>query len=108
MAEVLKALGDQKRIKIIKLLASNMKDTLCVSDVAVKLGITQPAASQHIKILKNIGLLEENRIGFRVYYRINKTLFFELKKEIDSLFLKAFEKCPYDLRCEKCEYNCGG
>lgn len=107
LAGALKAVGDEKRIKIIKLLASNMKDTLCVSDVAVKLGITQPAASQHIKILKNIGLLEENRKGFRVYYRINKKQFYTLKKEIDGLFLKAFEKCPYDLRCEKCEYNCG-
>jgi len=92
---------------IIKLLASNMQDTLCVTDVAVKLGITQPAASQHIKVLKNIGLLEENRKGYKVYYSINHTVFLELKNEVDGLFLKAFEKCPHDLRCEKCEYNCG-
>lgn len=107
-SEVFKALGDSKRIKIIKLLASNMEETLCVSNVAVKLGITQPAASQHIKILKNIGILEENRKGYRVYYNINRIVFAELKKEIDGLFLKAFEKCPHDLNCEKCEYNCGG
>ncbi len=108
LTEVFKAVGDQKRIKIIKLLASNMEETLCVSDVAVKLGITQPAASQHIKILKNIGLLEENRKGFRVYYSINKTQLIELKKEIDALFMKAFEKCPHDLNCDECEFNCGG
>lgn len=108
LAEVLKAIGDLKRIKIIKLLASNMQETLCVSDVAVRLGITQPAASQHIKVLKNIGILEENRKGFRVYYSINKTLLFEIKNEIDTFFIKAFEKCPLDLNCEKCEYNCGG
>ena len=50
LSEVLKAMGDLKRIKIIKMLASNMHETLCVSDVAEKLGISQPAASQHIKI----------------------------------------------------------
>lgn len=108
LAEVFKAIGDQKRIKIIKLLASSMQDTLCVSDVAEKLKISQPAASQHIKILKSIGLLDENRKGFRVYYSINNQVFYELKKEIDGLFFKAFEKCPHDLDCEKCEYNCGG
>lgn len=108
LAEVLKAIGDLKRIKIIKLLASNMHETLCVSDVAVKLGISQPAASQHIKVLKSIGVLTENRKGFRVYYSINNPMLFEIKKEIDAFFLKAFEKCPHELNCEECDYNCGG
>ena len=108
LADVLKAVGDLKRMKIIKLLASNMQDTLCVTDVAIKLGISQPAASQHIKVLKNIGVLKENRKGFRVYYSINESVLFEIKKEIDSFFQKAFVKCPHDLNCEQCEYNCGG
>ena len=65
MAEVLKSLGDEKRLKIIKMLVSNVNEVYCVSDVAQQLGISQPAASQHIKILKNVGILEENRRGFR-------------------------------------------
>jgi ArsR family transcriptional regulator len=108
LAEVLRAISDLKRMKIIKMLASNMQDTLCVSDVAIKLGISQPAASQHIKVLKSIGVLTENRKGFRVYYSINHSMLFEIKKEIDSFFLKAFETCPHDLNCEECDYNCGG
>ncbi|MBP2660753.1 MAG: transcriptional regulator [Firmicutes bacterium] len=105
MAEVLKSLGDEKRLKIIKILASNVNEVFCVSDVAQQLGISQPAASQHIKILKNIGILEENRRGFKVFYTINLDILTEYKKDIDELFKKAFEKCQYDFSCDKCPYN---
>ncbi|MCP4133369.1 MAG: winged helix-turn-helix transcriptional regulator [bacterium] len=105
MAGVFKALGDNKRLKIIKMLASNMNDTLCVSDVAQKLGITQPAASQHIKVLKNIDILNENRKGFRVFYTINTDVLLQHKKDMDELFLKGFEKCEYDFACSECPYG---
>ena len=109
MAEAFKALGEKKRLLILKMLASNANETLYVTEVAEKLGISQPAASQHIKVLKNIGLLEENRKGFRVFYSINSEAFWELKNEVDALFLRAFEKCPHDYACAECEFNqsCG-
>ena len=93
MAEVFKALGDSNRLRIIKMLASNMENSLCVVDLAKRLGITQPAASQHIKVLKNIGILEPNREGYHVYYYINKKILKKYKVEIDELFKIAFEKC---------------
>ncbi len=105
MAQIFKALGDQKRLQIIKMLASNENDILCVTDVAKKLNITQPAASQHIKVLKTINILEENRKGFRVYYTINIDILHSYKNEIDQLFKKAFEKCPHDYACSECSYN---
>ncbi|WP_291565524.1 MULTISPECIES: ArsR/SmtB family transcription factor [unclassified Clostridium] len=105
MANILKSLGDEKRLKIIKMLASNADETFCVSDVAQQLDISQPAASQHIKILKNIGILEENRRGFRVFYTINSDTLIEYRKDINELFKKAFERCQYDFSCDKCPYN---
>lgn len=105
MANILKSLGDEKRLKIIKMLASNADETFCVSDVAQQLDISQPAASQHIKILKNIGILEENRRGFRVFYTINSDTLIVYRKNINDLFKKAFERCQYDFSCDKCPYN---
>ncbi len=109
LSEVFKALGDMNRLKIIKMLASNMDETLCVTDIAEILKISQPATSQHIKNLKNIGILKENKKGFRVFYSVDAENLYEYKKEIDQLFLKAFEKCPHDYSCEDCNYNnsCG-
>ena len=105
MAEVFKAFGDEKRLKIIKILGSNVNEVFCVSDVAQQLCVSQPAASQHIKILKNVGILEENRRGFRVFYTINLDVLTKYKKNIDDLFKKAFEKCEYEFSCDKCPYN---
>ena len=94
MSEIFKALGDPTRLRIIRMLASKMEDDLCVVDLAKKLGITQPAASQHIRILKSVGILEPNRVGFRVYYNINTEVLNTYKESIDELFKMAFEKCP--------------
>jgi ArsR family transcriptional regulator len=101
MAEVFKALGDPTRLRIIRMLASNMLNDLCVADLAERLGITQPAASQHIRVLKNLGILEPNRKGFRVFYTINTEILTTYKEQIDALFELAFQKC------EKFP-NCGG
>jgi len=57
MANIFKAFADPTRLRLIRLLASNMEEKLCVVDLAKKLGISQPAASQHIKVLKNINIL---------------------------------------------------
>lgn len=109
LAGAFKAMGDIKRLKIIKILASNMSETLCVSDVARILEISQPAASQHIKVLKNIGLLVENRKGFRVYYSIDNARLVEYSRGMNELFRKISEKCPHDFSCETCSIhdNCG-
>lgn len=94
MAKVLKALGDPTRLKIIRLLASKMEIRLCVSDLSQKLGISQPAVSQHIKILKNVDILYPNREGMQVFYRINTDILTEIKKDFDNLFKMAFETYP--------------
>ncbi|MCD4753094.1 MAG: metalloregulator ArsR/SmtB family transcription factor [Anaerolineaceae bacterium] len=101
MADVFKALGDPTRLRIIRMLASNPEDTLCVADLAVRLGSTQPAASQHIKVLKNVGVLEANKVGFRVYYRINTSVMMAYKDGLDELFEMAFTHCPHMGACDE-------
>lgn len=100
MARYSKALGDPTRLRIIRILASNMEDKICVTELAKILGMTQPAASQHIKTLKNTGLLEAKREGYRVYYYINIDVLQNYKKDFDKMYEMAFEKCKHYANCE--------
>ena len=103
IVDVIKALGDSTRLKIIRLLASSTVDSICVSDLAKRIGITQQATSQHIKILKMVGILEPNKQGFYVYYKINLSNFRKIKADLDQLFEMAFVKCEDCLEKDNCE-----
>ena len=95
MAEVFKALGDPNRLKIIKLLLLNKDEPLCVADLAKRLGISQPAISQHLKILKNIDVLEPHKVGFRVYYKVDTDLVKTLTGKVEKLLDLAFDDNYY-------------
>lgn len=65
IVDVLKALSDETRLRIMNLLYT--KD-LCVCDIVETLGITQTKASRHLKYLKNSGLVEDRKQAQWVYY----------------------------------------
>ena len=92
LAEIFKALSDPTRLKIIRLLSSK-KPVLCVGALAHQLGISQPAVSQHLRVLKNAGILKAHRIGLHVHYVFNPSMLHEHKEMIDALFHVAFECC---------------
>jgi len=70
VASVFGALGDRSRFRMFRLLMEH-KD-LCVTDIATVLGITVPAASQQLKLLEGSGLIEPEREGQKVCYRIRR------------------------------------
>ena len=63
---VLIAFGDHYRQEIILLLGE--MHNLTVQDLSVKLGLSRPATSHHVRILKEAGLLGERRDGRKTYY----------------------------------------
>lgn len=66
---IFEALGDQGRFRIFRLLMKH--HDLCVTDVAEVFGITVSAASQQLKILERVGLVQKLRMGQMVCYEIN-------------------------------------
>ena len=98
-ADIFKTLGDSTRLKILKLIAAR-GNILCVGYIAKCLGISQPAVSQHMKTLKNSGLLQGTRQGYHVHYSINKDALASFG--IDTLaFLETFgAELHLDSRCE--------
>ena len=102
MAEVFRAIGDVNRMRIIKILASNPDESVCVVDLAKMLGVTQPATSQHIRILRTVGILAPRRVKNRTYYSIDAERLREYKGIIDRMFKMAFVRCNRDGDCENC------
>ena len=66
-AEVLKALGDETRLRILGLLTSG---ELCVCDIMAVLNIPQSTVSRHLAYLKNTGWIDGNRKGAWRYYAL--------------------------------------
>jgi DNA-binding transcriptional ArsR family regulator len=57
------------------------------------MGLTQPAASQHLKVLKTVKILHAEKEGNYIYYTFNKRALLKHKKNIDFLFSCALAKC---------------
>lgn len=66
-------LADPTRLRLVKLLCHQRQpDALCVNALAGLLGITQSAVSQHLRILKSIGLVKGERRGYHIHYFVNR------------------------------------
>ena len=77
-SEIFKVLGVETRVKIIELLKSN--GPLGVKDISSDLGVTPSAISQHLKILKQAGLVRSERQGYWIPYSINEEAMAQCRK----------------------------
>lgn len=68
IAEFFSLLSVETRINIIRLLGTK---ALCVNAIAHHLGITQSAVSQHLRVLRNVRLVEGEKRGYFVHYRVS-------------------------------------
>src|ERR1700683_2532025 len=90
LANVLKALGHPARIAILQhIIRAN--DCIC-GELVNELGLAQATISQHLKELKNAGLIKGSIEGTSVCYCINEKTWNQLKKELDSFFVSSKTK----------------
>jgi DNA-binding transcriptional ArsR family regulator len=64
--DVFKALADPTRIKILELVKNDEK---CICEIIPETGKSQPNVSQHLKVLKIAGLIDERKDGTRIMIR---------------------------------------
>jgi DNA-binding transcriptional ArsR family regulator len=89
-SEICKVLSVETRVKIVELL--KVQGPLGAKDIAATIGITTAAVSQHLKILKQAGLVRSERKGYWIPYSIDE---------------KAMEDCRQILN-EVCTCGCQG
>ena len=71
-AQLFAALADPTRLKLLQVLClQNPPGYRCVNNLSYLLGISQPAVSQHLRVLKSVGLVIGERRGFRMHYLID-------------------------------------
>ncbi len=70
LARVFKALGDPVRLQLLSMIASRAGGEVCVCDLTPSFELSQPTISHHLKLLREAGLIDGERRGTWVYYRL--------------------------------------
>jgi DNA-binding transcriptional ArsR family regulator len=95
--EIIRALANTRRLQILEWLKSPrkhfppqvdgdlVKDGVCSVFIADKLGVSQPTASEHLKILTQAGFVIPSRIKQWIFYKRNEERIREFKAELSEL-----------------------
>ncbi len=80
--KVIKALGDPTRFHLLALMA---EEGCCVRALAYRCNLSEPAVSQHLKVLREADLVQGIRRGYYTHYRINREKIAEIITAFSSL-----------------------
>jgi DNA-binding transcriptional ArsR family regulator len=83
------ALGDGTRLAIVARLAEGPQ---AVGQLAAELPVSRSAVSQHLKILKDAGLVEDTAAGTRRIYRLNPAALAALRDQLDTYWQRALAR----------------
>jgi ArsR family transcriptional regulator, arsenate/arsenite/antimonite-responsive transcriptional repressor len=101
-AALFAALADPTRLKLLQILCNqDPPGSSCVNKLSLLLGISQPAVSQHMRVLKSVGLVIGERRGFRMHYTIDP----EGLKRCQKV-LAATLQIPEKRQNKSCRANC--
>jgi DNA-binding transcriptional ArsR family regulator len=82
------ALGDPTRLAILERLVDR---PLAVVDLAKELPVSRPAVSQHLRVLKDAGLVIDQAVGNRRIYRVDPAGLAALRDQLDGFWSRALE-----------------
>jgi ArsR family transcriptional regulator, arsenate/arsenite/antimonite-responsive transcriptional repressor len=82
LSETFKALSDETRFKIINLLLSR---DFCVRALASHLEVSEAAVSQHLKVLREAGLVKGEKRGYWVHYIVDRNMLKNTAEELKKM-----------------------
>ena len=82
LARIFKVLSVDTRVRMIDLVK---RRSLCVNALAHALEITPAAVSQHLRVLRDAGIVTADKKGYFVHYRVNEATLAEWNKKAKSL-----------------------
>lgn len=111
LARLLKVLSVGTRVRIVQLLKGR---ALCVNALAARLDVTQGAVSQHLRVMRDAGLVIDEKRGYYVHYRLNEETLAIWREEIEKLLsptagayghAKGVRKCAVRMRRSQAATN---
>ncbi len=81
-ARLLKVLSVETRVEILRLLKGR---ALCVNALATRLDVTPGAISQHLRVMRDVGLVIDEKRGYYVHYRLNEKTLAVWQEAIEEL-----------------------
>ena len=93
LTKSLKALADDNRLRILQLL---LNTDLCGGALAKHLGISKPAVSQHLRILRKAGFVKGEKRGYWTHYMVDREALSRIARELNEL---ANKDKPFETIC---------
>lgn len=79
LAKRFAALADPARLRLLSLIAARDEGEVCACDLVEPIGRSQPTVSHHLKVLREAGLIEGERRGTWIWYRVVPDALAELR-----------------------------
>jgi len=83
LARIFKLFSVEARIRIVQALK---RRAMCVTELTSQLGISQEATSQHLRVLRDAGIVWFQKRGFHVYYSLDKKNMALIHKAVIALY----------------------
>jgi ArsR family transcriptional regulator, arsenate/arsenite/antimonite-responsive transcriptional repressor len=80
LAALFRVLGEPARLQLLSLIAAQPSGEVCACELVEVLGLSQPTVSHHLKVMYEAGLLQKERRGTWIYYRILPDRLAELRQ----------------------------
>uniref|UniRef100_UPI003F49A9BE metalloregulator ArsR/SmtB family transcription factor n=1 Tax=Nonomuraea sp. CA-252377 TaxID=3240003 RepID=UPI003F49A9BE len=90
LAVMLKAVADPVRLRLLSMIGSHAGGEACVCDLTDAFDLTAPTISHHLRVLRTAGLIDGERRGTWVYYRIIP----QTVNRLGALFAPLAEPAP--------------
>jgi DNA-binding transcriptional ArsR family regulator len=100
VARICKVLSVETRVRILELLREH---PICVGALAARLDVTQGAVSQHLRILRDAGLVEPDRRGYYVHYALNEDAVREWGELVSGFMALGTDTGPCAHKTEVCD-----
>jgi DNA-binding transcriptional ArsR family regulator len=94
----LKAIAEPRRREILRLVWDAERPA---GEIASRFDVSRPAISQHLRVLRNAGLVAERRDGARRLYRADRAAFARLRAELEAFWNERLESLKEEVEGDR-------